>query len=319
MNIDKYNISNPDLYPLVLSKRFIKILKKINDVVSKELLKLATDEVPNKETFIDRTDKEDTITFITSDKVNKMIQDKTPDIETECWNNPQRVETRIGRLIFRLLGDKIQPAHLENFINEYKSIIKAKHLNRNFKIVEGNDIKKWYSQENYVEGGGNLKDSCMRYRFCQAFFDIYIHNPDKVKLLILLDDNKEKILGRSLLWTLDRPEGQVFMDRVYFAEDFILNMFINFAIKNKWYYKLESMDNVLKVVFNNKIITTTMVVKIRKEDHEFYPFLDNLGFYDPNSASLTNDPRYLKSIGCTEYYDLCDHTGGYETRTDFDF
>ncbi len=319
MSIDKYNISNPDLYPLVLSKRFVKILKRINDNVSNELLKLSATEFKVKESFIDRTDKEDMVTYITSDKVNKMIEDKVGDVEGECWSNNQRIEIRIGRLVFRLLGEKVQGPEIESFVNEYKSIIKAKKLNRNFKIVEGDDIKRWYLHDSYAEGGGNLKDSCMRHRFCQIFLDLYTHNPDKVRLLILLDEDKQKILGRALLWNLDRPSGKVFMDRVYFSNDFILNMFINYAIKHNWLYKLESMDNILNVVSNNKVIKATMVVKVRKEDIEFFPFVDNLGFYDPNSASLTNDPKYLKSIGCEEYYDLCDHTGGYELRKDFDF
>jgi len=318
MNFDKYNISNPDLFPLVLSKRISKILNRIDDNVSRELFKLATQRFLSKETFIDRTEKEDTVTFITGDKVNKMIEDKVTDIESECWSNPQRIEIRIGRLIVRLVGDKVQPQEIENFINKYKSIIKAKHLNRNFKTVIGDEIKNWYRQENYAVGGGNLKNSCMRYRFCQAFLNIYAENPDKIKLLILLDDDKQKILGRALLWNLDRPD-KTFMDRVYFSDDFILNMFINFAIKNNWLYKLESMDNVLQVVSNNKIIKETMVVKINPKDYEFYPFVDNLGFYDPKSGSLTNDPRFLKSIGCKQFYDLCDHTGSYELRSDFEF
>jgi hypothetical protein len=62
-----------------------------------------------------------------------------------------------------------------------------------------------------------------------------------------------------------------------------------------------------------------MVVKIIKKNYEFFPFVDNLGFYDPNGGYLTNDPKFLKSIGCEKFYDLCDHTGGYEIRSDFDF
>lgn len=316
MNIDKYNITNPDLYPLVISKRFIKILKKINDVISKELLNLNTRRTPCDISFLDITDREDSITYITSDKVNKMIQDDI-DIETS-WTNQQRIETRVGRMVNRLLGNIIQPAEMEDFINEYKSVIKSKKLNRNFKIIEGEDIKKWYLNENYVDGGGNLKDSCMRYRFCQIFLDLYTKNPNKVKLLILLDENNEKILGRALLWFLDRPSGKIFMDRVYFSNDFILNMFIHYAISNRWLYRLESMENILNIVSNNKVVKTTMVVKMKK-GYEYFPFVDILCFYDPESGSLTNDPRYLKSIGCKEFYDLCDHTGGYEIRDDFDF
>jgi hypothetical protein len=324
MNIDKYyNISNPDIFPLILSKKFVRVLKSIDNNISKELLRLSKNKEKFKETFIDISEKEDMISFISSDKVNKFIKDKVKDVESECWTNPQRIETRIGRLIFRLIGDRVQGSEIEDFVNEYKSIISAKKLNRNFKIIQGEELRKWYLFENYTEGGGNLRNSCMKHRFCQSFFDLYVHNPDKIKMLILLDETKEKILGRALIWKLDRPEDKIFMDRVYFSNDFILNMFINYAIKHKWLYKLESREfewnNVLQVISNYTIKNETMIVKIKKEDHEFYPFVDNLCFYDPISATLSNNPKYLKSIGCEEYYDLCEHTGGYEIRRDFDF
>jgi hypothetical protein len=249
-----------------------------------------------------------------------MIQDGTDDVETECWSSPQRIETRIGRLVVRLLGEKMPPGELESFVNEYKSIITAKKLSRHFKIVEGEDIRKWYLLTNYSESkGGNLKNSCMRHVFCQEYFDLYTNNPEKIKLLILLDETREKILGRSLIWKLDRPEGKIFMDRVYFSDDFILNIFINYAIKRDWIYRLENMDNLLHVVYNNTVKNETLVVKVKNENYKNYPFVDNLCFYDPKSGSLTNNPKYLRSIGCDEYFDLCDNFGGYELRNDFDF
>lgn len=319
MNFKKYEIDNLEFFPLILSKRFTRILKDIDDDISNELLEISNKK-KFKETFIDRTDSEDMVTFISSDRVNKMIQEGVEDIEEESWSSPQRIETRIGRLIVRLLGNKFLPSDIENFVNEYKSTITSKKLYRHFKLIEGEEIKKWYLFENYAEGGGNLRNSCMKFRFCQNFFDIYIKNPEKIKLLILLDNNREKILGRSLIWKLDRPENSIFMDRVYFSNDFILNMFINYAIKHKWIYKLEEEENnLLQVVNNNTIRRETLVVKIKKENYKLFPFVDNLCFYDPISCTLTNNPKYLKSIGCKEYYDLADHLGGYEIRNDFGF
>ena len=109
------------------------------------------------------------------------------------------------------------------------------------------------------------------------------------------------------------------MDRVYFTNDFIFNMFINYAIKNNFLYKIENMNNVMQAVYAHKIIRTTMLVNIKKLNYEFFPYVDNLGFYDPVNSILANDPKYLKSIGCEKYYDLCDTSGGYELRDDFDF
>lgn len=314
MNIIEKN----ETYPIVLSRRFVKILRKIDDNISNLIIQYAKEKKNFKETFIDKTEKEDIVTFISSEKVNKLISDGLTNLE-EIWINPLRVEMKIGRLINRLVGDKVKPQEIENFVNDYKAIIKLKEMSKKFKIIEGEDIRKWYLQENYAEGGGNLSKSCMRFRFCQSFLDIYVKNPEKVRLLILLDESKQKILGRALLWFLDIPKNNIFMDRVYFTDDFILNMFINYAIKNKWLYKLESMENIMQVVFNNKIIRTTLAVGIKNIDYKYFPFIDNIGFYESTKGILTNDPKYLKKMGCEKYYDLCDVTGGYEVRYDFDF
>jgi len=305
---------NKKVYPLILSKRFINFLDKIDDKISNMLIRISKEKKLNfEETYIDRTDKNDTVTFIKSDKIKEL---KTID---EYWSSHQRIEIKIGRLINKLIGKKVNPQDIENFVNDYKALIDAKKLNKNFKIYEGEELKKWYSQDNYSVGGGNLNNSCMKYRYCQSFLDIYVKNPTKIKLLVLLDDTKEKILGRSLLWYLDRPKGKILMDRVYFTNDFIFNMFINYAIKNNFLYKIENMNNVMQAVYAHKIIRTTMLVNIKKLNYEFFPYVDNLGFYDPVNSILANDPKYLKSIGCEKYYDLCDTSGGYELRDDFDF
>lgn len=319
MNFNKYNINDPNVFPLVLSNRFIRILKTINDKVSVKILKLARDKERFKESFIDITDKEDMITLISSEKINNMIVEKESNVLEKCWSPENRNPKKIGRFVFSLFGESFSNIDIENFVNEYKSIIHARTLRRNFRIVEGEELRKWYLAENYTLGGGNLKNSCMRHAYCQRFFDIYAYNPDKIKLLILLDETKEKILGRALLWFLDRPEGAIFMDRVYFSSDFILNMFINHAIRNRWYYKLESMDNIYHVVNDNKVVKLTMVSKVNKIDYPSFPFIDNLAFYDPKLYTLSNDPKYFKSLGSERYYDLCSHTGEYEVRNDFDF
>jgi hypothetical protein len=222
-------------------------------------------------------------------------------------------------MIVRLTSDNISQLDVSNFVIEYKTIINSKKIIKNFKIVEGDDIKKWYLGSNYTDGGGNLKDSCMRHKFCQGFFELYTKNSDKVKLLILLDNNHEKILGRALLWNLDKPSGRVFMDRVYFSDEYIYNIFINYAIKNEWYYRTEEMLNILKVMDKYKPTYVTMVINVKKIKYEFFPFLDIMAFYYPKTSTLTNNPKYLKTLGCTEYYDLCGHLGFHEVGKDFDF
>ena len=312
-------ILDMNTYPFIFSKKFYKILLDINDSISINLIKMFKNKEMVKETFIDITDKEDIISFIPSEKINKLIKDNKFDSK-KISSDPQKVEMKIGRLIFKLIGDKYQQKDIEDFVNNYKAILKNKSLYRNFRIVSGEDIKKWYLEKNYAIGdGGTLSKSCMKFRYAQTFFDIYTKNPDKIRLLILLDENKEFILGRALLWTMDMPKGAILMDRIYYSQDHILNMFINYAIKNEWYYKLDSNTNPMISYFNEKPFKIRMSIKIKKLKYENFPFIDSIGFYDPSKYILTNDPKYLKKLNCKEYYDLCDHLGGYEIRKDFNY
>ena len=314
----KTEILNTNTYPFIFTKRLYKILIKINDRISSNLIKAFENKEMFEETFVDITEREDTISFLSSNRVNKLIMNNKFNSK-EILIDPQRIEIKIGRFIYRIFGDKFPQKEIEDFVNSYKALLKHKSLYRNFKIIEGDAIKKWYLSENYSPGeGGNLSKSCMRHRFAQTFFDIYTKNPDKVKLLILLDDTKKLILGRALLWYLDIPKGVVLMDRIYYSEDHILNMFVNYAIKNEWYYKIDN-DNPMISYFNDKPFNMRMVVKLKKFKYELFPFVDNMGFYSPDRFLLTNDPKYLKKIGCEKYYDLCDHLGEYEVRKDFEY
>lgn len=310
MELEKYKEFNDDYFTFFISRKIIYILKKIDNDISREILSLYNKKGKTKETFIDITDKSDIISYIQSSKINQIIKNKENTHISDLWNITDKSEMRIGRFIFKLFGEKFNNKEIEDFVNKFKSIIRFKTLKRNFKLVDGENLKKWYLSDNYSEGGGNLQNSCMRFRYCQSFLNFYSKNSDKVKLLILLDENKIKILGRSLVWKLDKPKN-FFMDKIYSSDDFISNMFVNYAIKNGWIYK--GNDYELDIVIKNKEkFKTTMIVQLGEFDYDYFPFLDNLCYYDPKTYLLSNNPKYFQKLGSQYYYDLCDHTGGYD-------
>lgn len=310
MILGKYDEFNNDYFTFFISRKFIYVLKKINDQISKELLNIYNTKNKTKETFIDITEQDDIINYLQSYKVNQIIKNQETTSILDLWNIKDKSEMKIGRMIFKLFGDKFSNKEIEDFVNRYKSIIKFKNLKRNFKLVDGENLKKWYLSDNYADGGGNLQSSCMRFKYCQSFLNIYSKNENKVKLLILLDNNRTKLLGRALIWKLDNPKN-FFMDIVYSSDDFIKNMFIDYAIKNEWIYK--GTDYQLDVVIKNREkFKTTMVVQLNEIEYEYFPFLDSLCFYDPKTYIISNNPKYFKKLGSKYYYDLCDHTGGYD-------
>ena len=137
-------------------------------------------------------------------------------------------EIRVGSFVQTLLrkaGEKFTPQELEDFVIKFNNEVKTKKENlfKNFEIVKGDDIKKYYLEDNYESGNHTLGGSCMRYSRCQPYLNIYSKNPEQVSLVILRsDEDPEKIKGRALLWNAyyltsnqDDYNGKLFMDRIY--------------------------------------------------------------------------------------------------------
>ncbi len=158
-----------------------------------------------------------------------------------------------------------------------------------FKIVEGDDIGKYYLYKNYYKMDGTLGNSCMRHEECQAYFDVYKHH---AKMLVLLKD--DKVLGRAILWELG---GKTYMDRVYVCMDYLETNFIDYAEQNKWIHRqtqallsdgeyqywLGPQDNY-KEPFQVDLTINLNVV------YPYMPYLDTFRYYDQETNSINTNP-----------------------------
>jgi hypothetical protein len=185
----------------------------------------------------------------------------------------------------------------------------------NFKIVEGEDITKYYNVENYVENAkGTLGTSCMRESKCENFIKFYAINKDRVKLVIMFGDGDDKIAGRALLWTLGVINGdddidRLFMDRIYATNDIEIDMFKAFAKKNGWLHKYrQNMSSNERIVdtTNDKTEPLQMVVDGIKGNSQ-YPYMDTMKYYAHNDGTLTNEDGDEADI-----YKLESTKGGYQ-------
>ena len=80
-------------------------------------------------------------------------------------------------------------------------------------------------------------------------------------MAILLDDD-DKLLARALIWKLDKPEGRVFMDRIYSVKEEFASMIADYGRMNNMLmkvdgdhmkYKMElTVDNPIPVNANNE-------------------------------------------------------------------
>lgn len=207
--------------------------------------------------YIDVTDKNDTISYISNDRL-KRVPDKY------IWNSPLRQEMKVGRFI-QLINPYTDKRSLDKKIDIYKSahnnIIGKKSI---FKIVEGEEIRKWYDENSYRDGTGMLNKSCMKNKIERL--DLYVDNPDKVSLLILVDEDN-KLVGRSLIWRVGKPDI-TYQDRVYTVYQEDNQSFEKFAMEQGWNYY--SRDH-----FNDMIIH----LKYNPGRPEENPYMDTFEYF----------------------------------------
>lgn len=270
-----------------------------------------------KYNYIDTTDKEDKITFISQKKFNQ-LQNKTEE-ELDPYSVKGRVELNVGRCVKSLLdleGQKVSDKELEEFVNLYKS--KTVTVGEEFQLVKGKYITHWYDEANQLQdwGRGSLSSSCMNLSD-STYFDIYSKSA-ACQLLILTKLNergKPKLIGRALVWkptSITTKEGEFkraeyFMDRVYCMRDSDIQKFKDYADKNGWLTKaFNNSDNEKGMIFKLKgeVIKAKIVCKVKGDCYD-YPYLDTLKYLNKAKNELSN-------IGYKDGYVLEDTDGGVE-------
>lgn len=172
-------------------------------------------------------------------------------------------------------------SNIENEVNKYKSYFNISDYK--IALLNGNDIKKGYftKYQKYVPNTV-LKNSCMNNK--PELLELYVKNSDKVGLLVLL--NKDgKIEGRSLLWKIKKLNNY-YLDRVYFNNDSINNIFLDIAKNNMWSYYIKNSHrgndrNILiysKDDGYKKLKSNELKIKLNKWGIKKFPYLDTFRY-----------------------------------------
>lgn len=236
--------------------------------------------------YIDVSWRNDIVTYLNAKDVSKLDPYEDP------WVSTMRQELRIGRFLSKIIDDSDQL--IEDYVNEYKFSFKlnAQNFSR-FKVAKGYDMAKFYLEKNYANGGGTLNSSCMRHIKSQMRLPIYINNPQKIKMLYILD-TEGKLLARALLWKLDEPKGVIYMDRIYYVDDYLEKLFLDYANKKG-------------ILTRNKIEKEGITMKIYLDEDfgppQKNPFMDTFRYFNRKDLYLTNKLENIKSGEFWEYND----------------
>jgi hypothetical protein len=246
--------------------------------------------------------------------INKAAMEPKEAEDQRIWST-SRNNIKIGRLVRAILNAANIPAtdpEIEQFTNLYKATYDfAKDALKQFDIVKGGKIAYWYDEDNYVDGGGSLNNSCMA-SVGSDYFDIYTQNP-QVSLVILYGDGgsiqedkytDSKIKGRAILWDAKLDGMDVkFMDRIYTAQDADVELFKQFAEKNGWWYKKrQSMEPNEDFTDGSSVRRGNMEVRLNDADFEYYPYCDTMCYIDSSTGMVSNQywddsDRLLRDTG----------------------
>ncbi len=289
-----------------------EIANSILDLIEDE--NWISDEL-TKQNYFSTTDKDDTVSFIQSNKVpNDWDEEKSPELP---YVTKGRNEIKIGKIIRTLskalnLDSPITDKDIEDFVNQYKAT--STKTTVEFKLVSGDDITKYYDSKRYYGKSGSLGGSCMADE-SKSTFKLYSENPNKVKMLVLIDNN-DKIHGRAIVWKLKESpcEAKYFMDRVYSNSDSDVYKFKKFAEEKGYLYK-EFMNSHIETnvnfIYNGKEVVGECSVKLDGAAKN-YPFVDTMCFLSKDKETLSNIPTqhcfFLHSVSgdCSK----CDYCNG---------
>ena len=314
--LKRYNdfiTENKSTMRIFYSDEFRNILKKIKDKanISKELLD-SEDNYNELDVYtaIDITDKNDMISYIQVSRLERLNKTggtnihKIPDVDLtairasvltpDAWNKGRTPYYSIGRWVRHIFIDvkkmNISDSDLENFVDEYKRVYLSINNNEaDMELVSGEEIKKWYLVDNYEEDCENtdLGKSCMRYKKCQEYFDIYVKNPEVCKLLILKSNiDPSKISARALLWTIDNSskgyDNELYLDRIYYVNKEDIEIYYNWCKKNgvKFTYDNYRMGSEIKA------LKYFAEVHLGEYTYETFPYIDTFGYYNPYEYKL---------------------------------
>lgn len=246
--------------------------------------------------FIAPSDKQDMVTYLPGNKVMKVLISGIDPFSEEAG----RSRIGVGRLVSRMFGTelleefKVTPSEIEAFVNSYKSFFDMSDTR--MEVVEGEAIRHWYHEDRYMcQVSGTLWKSCMRYDKKQPFLDLYVRNPESVKMAVLLcgSGDNTRLRGRALLWQDARtPSSSVkFMDRIYTVFDSDVHHFKKWARDNGYICKAHQNSKSLDL-FEVDAEPLRLGMRVHIKDHllPFYPYMDTFQFYDQGRGVLHNVP-----------------------------
>jgi hypothetical protein len=243
----------------------------------------------------------DMLSYYPTSKIPKEVPNLSLSLVDHYFKKEKnRVSIKVGRFIRKFLSEQsfrdfsISDKDIEVFVNLFKSYFTSNK--DSLTIVDGDDIKKWYLEDNYSTSlgsrVGSLWKSCMRQAERNEFMELYSKNQDICKMLILLNDDG-KLRARALLWenVVDTKTGIVYkvMDRIYSIYEQDVYLYKSWAKENGYISRLEqSAKNELLFDIDGDIREMILKINLKNFRFDHYPYLDTFKYFDIYKGEIIN-------------------------------
>lgn len=323
---------NKEFVSLTANQTLVEFLAGINHEIAYKLIECIKYKWKSPISFLDFGDTNDTISFVNCNKVWELMDKYGNDYKNHAWYS-NRSCIKIGKAVKMIYGDAFPINHpkgipeakpkidIESFVNMFKAERDKNKNYERFELVKGRDIKYWYCEKNYsrfIQEDTTLAKSCLRYEESGKFLEMYVNNPELVNMLILKDD-VDRLRGRALVWYLTYPEGRIYMERIYTINDSDVELYKKYAREQGWLYKSRQTFGYNHTIVDGKDNKEyhwedfPMRVQLNKKPIKYYPYLDTLSVYNPETGIISNEGNLLKR---PPYIRLTDSQGNFTDEAD---
>jgi hypothetical protein len=304
---------------LIVSEIFEEVLKLIDDPIARSFEELiAKDDINTRYNAITVSDQISDLYFIGDTQLQSKLNGglDPEDVFTSGLRAQSTSITRITKQIFSDNNiDHYPHGEYVMFADKFKSAVTMykwkleNYENTPIRVVEGEEIRDWYLEDNYCEKAqqayGSLSKSCMRFEECQEYFNIYVNNPKKCKMVILTvkDEGKalETLSARALLWNTDQGW---YLDRIYFTDPSELEL-IKMWVKEKY-------NN--EFCYHGRMPRLSLILDVKSGAP--FPYMDSMCYLNTLNNTLLNYMPDVPKEDMQEVYYLQDTEGGYESHED---
>lgn len=249
--------------------------------------------------YLDISTDGDSISYITKDRIPRF---ESADAGLDnVWNEDLRrkfaIKSRPGKVIQAVYGEEL-PYHQQRKIR----FMLADLSDYQIMVLEGDDIAKYYNEDNYDEYGGDLGSSCMRY--CpSSFFEFY---KKYCKLIVVMRVSTSRIVARSIFYpevlSANDYEPRSMMGRIYSTDDVFYDMLKGYGIDNGYYifnggYSATEFiighDEYMRISEYKPYMVTNGLIN---EAFPFLPYIDNFEYsllLDSGATIITPDKDFI--------------------------